>query len=279
MGKFIGVLLFLSSVVAAETDIRGAKDTELLERFPRSYIIQYEASEGFDYRLVLGGLEKINGVLAPEKEQRLNGRLTRITYRIPKPHTPNEAFSFMSRQLENSGFAELFHCQGRDCGSSNQWANNILNYSRLYGVEDSQQFSSFRLGNHYISLYSVRRGNKRVYLRVDVLESSELALMDALNQGVQKGLQGSDDELGTIVKFLGSHAEKRVWILTRDAAAGSKLKQLDRARETGESIKRRLIGLGAAENQIILHPLGGFCMVGRDDSDSSIQITVISEEN
>lgn len=274
MVKLIGLLFFVSSLVAAETDIRGSKDIGFLERFPRSYIVQYEESKGYDYRLVLGGLEKINGVLAPEKEQRLNGHLTRITYRIPKVHTPDEAFAYMATQLENAGFTPLFTCQGRECGSSNQWANQILNYSRLYGVDSTQQFLSSRLGNSFVSLYSVRRGNKRVYLRVDVMESSELVLADALNQGVQRSIEASDVELSAIVEYLKLHAEKRVWIITRDDASGSLLEQLQRAQENGESIKHKLVELGAPENRIQLHPLGGFVTVGGENATG---IMIISE--
>src|SRR5690606_16303470 len=65
-----------------------------------------------------------------------------------------------------------FFCEGRECGSSSLWANQVLDYSRLYGPEDNQLYLALRLDDQpqrFISLYAITRGNQQVYLHMDQL--------------------------------------------------------------------------------------------------------------
>ncbi|EAR61732.1 DUF4892 domain-containing protein [Neptuniibacter caesariensis] len=275
MLRLLIVLWTLSGQLYAASDIRGSADSNLLERFPRSFIVQYEEIKDHDYRLVLGGLEKINGVLAPEKQQLINGDLTRITYRIPDNHTPDEAFESFTRQLQALSAERLFHCVGRECGSSNQWANNILKYSRLYGVDKTQQFSASKLRNTYISLYSVRRGNKRVYLRLDLLESALMDLSEALISGVQTELLEQEAELSQISDFLKENVSKRIWIISHDNQEGGRQEQLDRSIEAAEAFRKRLIASGVSEERVLIHSLGGFSAAG---NESISGISVVTED-
>lgn len=274
MLRLLILLLALSGHTYAATDVRGAQDLDLIERFPRSYIVQYEQSEDYDYRLVLGGLEKINGVLAPEKQQLINGNLTRITYRIPDNHTPDEAFDYITGQLMGLGAEAQFLCAGRECGSSNQWANNILKYSRLYGVDSTQQFAAFKLANKYFSIYSVRRGNKRVYLRLDQLQSSKIELTDALEYGIQTEYSGYA-QLQLLAEYLKSHAGKRIWIISRNSDPGTKQEQLDRSLDAAQMVKQQLLESGVPEQQISVHALGSF---STDPRESNVGIFIVTED-
>lgn len=150
-------------------DLSGSRDADGIDRYPLSWIVEYQAFTVPDYRLALGKMKKKSGVIAPEKSRRLEGYLQRITYRIPDGHSPEEAFKFVAHQLQQQQAVVLFRCESRQCGSSHQWANQTFQVSRLYGVDRTQLYLAAELAEQFIALYAVKRGNKRVYLQLDVI--------------------------------------------------------------------------------------------------------------
>ncbi|WP_299177057.1 DUF4892 domain-containing protein [uncultured Neptuniibacter sp.] len=257
---WIVMIVLVAIRVHAASDISGAKDFPNLKRFPGSYIVQFKQEKGSDYRLILGGLQKIDGQLRPEKEQRLDGTLTRMTYRIPENHSAKESFRYLVEQLETQGADILFECFGRDCGSSNQWANNIFKYSRLYGVDSTQSYAVYKLGNQNIIIYAVRRGNKRVYLRLEVLEVEQIDLPTALGQGIAAEFKGQAEDFDQLVSFLAKNPDKVIWIVPQNGEPGTREEQLKRSAEQGRLIKQRLIEIGVTPELIRVYPLGGFVM-------------------
>lgn len=251
-------ITLLSGLTMAADDIRDSSDLNSLERFPRSHIVQYEHKKNEDYRLVLGVLEKINGVLVAEKEQRLAGLLTQITYRIPENHSAQDAFDHFQRQLLQQGATELFLCSGRDCGSSNQWANSVFRYFRLYGVDQTQSFASYQLNKTYFSLYSVQRGNKRVYLRIDALASQSEVPPTELPSRLGIEIQETDSDIQMIINYLGDTPSASIWLAAFDLAEGSKLEQLKRSENRLTEFKSNLIEAGVSASRINIHPVGSF---------------------
>ncbi|MGH1463122.1 MAG: DUF4892 domain-containing protein [Neptuniibacter sp.] len=253
------VTVLLPLELVAGSDINNSSDYNRLERFPASNIVQYKQSKNQDYRLILGGLAKINGVLRAEKEQRLSGRLTQITYRIPENHSSDEAFEYVNAQIRNQGGKELFRCSGRDCGSSNQWANNIFRYFRLYGVDSSQSFASFQLDDAYISVYAVKRGNKRVYLRLDILETEVIGAghPDTQKAGLSIELT-STVQVNSVVDYLNQNADSLIWIVSYDFNPGTKQEQLSRSVLSAEELKSKLAAAGVAPSKIFIHASGSF---------------------
>lgn len=172
MLKTLGYLLaglILAGSVRAEPDLAGSADYPLLKRFPLSWIEGFEQRETPEYRLTLSELKKVNNALVADRQQALSGKLTRITYRIPEPHRPEDAFDFFRRQIVDQSGEILFQCSGRDCGSSDLWANDLFGIARLYGLDRTQHYLAARLGGDYLALYAVQRGNRRVYLQLDVV--------------------------------------------------------------------------------------------------------------
>ncbi|WP_261844627.1 DUF4892 domain-containing protein [Aliamphritea ceti] len=165
----LGLMILVGGQAFADSDLRGSSDYSDLERYPLSWIVEYQSDVLPDYLLALGKMKKKSGVIAPEASQRLSGLLRQITYRIPEGHSADEAFNFMTAQLSVLGADELFRCKSRQCGNSHQWANQVFGVSRLYGVDRTQSYVAAKLGEDYIALYTVKRGNKRVYLQLDVL--------------------------------------------------------------------------------------------------------------
>lgn len=163
------IAAFLSSVVLAQSDVRGASDYPLLKRFPLSWIEGYQQRQTPEYLLMLSELKKVNNVVVADRRKPLEGELTRITYRIPEPHLPADAYNHFLQQIEAEGGEILYRCSGRDCGSSHYWANDFFGISQLYGLDRTQYYLAAKLGNDYLALYTVQRGNRRVYLQLDII--------------------------------------------------------------------------------------------------------------
>jgi len=258
-------VLMLPLPTLAAVDTSNSSDYPGVDRIPGSYIVQYKNTTT-SYRLVLGGLEKINGVLAPEKEQRLSGELFQITYRIPERYSAQEAFSLIGTQITAMGGDVLFNCVGRDCGSSNQWANNIFKYSRLYGVDSTQSFSSYQLGERFFSLYAVKRGNKRVYMRLEVLETPLSSTSKAASSTFKQLLSPNrllpltdfSSEFGEIIEYLNINQNRHLWIVGHDDKEGSIEQQIDRAVDAAAMLRVKLIENGIEAERVHIHSLGRF---------------------
>lgn len=156
-------------------DVTGARDFPGVARFPGATIVQYEAQPAGNYRLALGRLQRVNGRVTAGREERLQGDLTRITYQIPQGFSGAEVFAHYLNAISGQT-QELFRCQGRACGSSNFWANDVLGNRILYGPEQEQFYVALSSSNaagesdRYFVLYVITRGNRSVYAHLDVLE-------------------------------------------------------------------------------------------------------------
>ena len=271
----ISLIMFVYNLNAfAMGDVSGSRDHHQIKRFPQSYIVQYKHQNTSDYRLALGGLEKINGVLIAESEQRLAGELSRITYRIPDNHAPQEVFAFMKSQLIDKQAEILFECSGRACGSSNQWANNIFGYSRLYGVDSTQSYMVGRLDGRYFVVYTVQRGNKRVYARLDILQPAVKLSSEERSQFILPSGESGKEKL---VLFIQENPNKRVWLVAYNFSAPSRQAQLDRSKEALNELASFLLSKGVSPERFALHAVGSFVPNSQESEGNSI--IVYSEGN
>ena len=171
----------------------------------------YGTKQQQDYWLVLGAIQRISGAVKPEAEVRLSAKTTHWLWEIPVGHTSEESFEVMKKQL-NKKATTLFQCQGRGCGLSNDFANQIFNQSILYG-RDSDQFYWVGLTDEKRPsvwvVYTSARSAKRVYAYVEqvVLNKGEI---DKLDGFVQKGQAQTLFDQGYIVmNQLGDDARLR----------------------------------------------------------------------
>lgn len=235
---FLAVLLISS--VQAQTDRRGSSDDPSVERFPQSYIVNYRQSKIPEYRLILGGLQKVDGVVRPERELRVAGDLTRITYRIPDGHTSSEPFKYLRGQLTAKGAEVLFECQGRACGSSNYWANSIFRYSKLYGVDPTQHYLVAQLGQSYFVIYTVIRGNKRVYAHLEVLEGQQRDLTEALiGQGYAQ-VPPNGELPQSLFDYLEQNPQLKIWLVGFDRKDGDVDDIIERSEGQARQLKQVL---------------------------------------
>lgn len=148
----------------------------VIEPFPRSEVAQKRVERNVEHGVVIGSIRRINNQLRAEREVRTTGDLLRVSWLIPPGHDSSEALQHAKRQLLEREHAMLYFCEGRECGSSSIWANQVLGFSRLYGPEDGQAYVALRVDGEpqrFVSLYSITRGNRQVYLHIDQFTPSE----------------------------------------------------------------------------------------------------------
>lgn len=185
-----------SNASATPSDVPGSRDPGLIERYPRSWIVEFSAEQAVDYLLVLGRIKKTNHVVAPEKSHRVIADVTRTTYRVPDGHAPQQVFEWIEDQIGGQTRELLFQCHGRACGGSNEWANQIFGIAELYGPDREQSYLLARTRNgdkqKFLVAYVIQRGNRRVYAHIDevsvgaqaasIVHPNPVTLMSVLRQ-------------------------------------------------------------------------------------------------
>jgi len=101
-GAVLLTILTVGSVFAQ--DVGGSKDNPLISRFPGSSITRYDMKEFNEYVIPLGKMAK--GALT--KSQKLEGKVTQITYAAPKDRSVLEIFRNYESAIKNGGFVTLF---------------------------------------------------------------------------------------------------------------------------------------------------------------------------
>src|SRR5690554_2227425 len=164
--------LVTGALLAVAATGAGAAEGLAIEPFPRAEVARERVQQASEHRVVIGNIRRINNQVRAERELQVVGELIRVSWRIPAGHSAREALGYAVEQLQQHPHTTLFFCEGRECGSSSLWANQVLDYSRLYGPEDNQMYLALRLDDEpqrFISLYAITRGNQRVYLHMDQL--------------------------------------------------------------------------------------------------------------
>ena len=169
-------LLFCLSLVCAPllaAEPAGSQDLEVLPRLARSVIVDYRDTPAAERRYPQDSLRRISGQLVA-REVLVEGRLRALTYQLPEELGPREALQIARQHLQAQGAQLLFWCEGRDCGSSSLWANQIFGSAKLYGPEEQQSYLLLRLAgpqDSLLALYGIVRGNRRAYLHVEQLDA------------------------------------------------------------------------------------------------------------
>ncbi|WP_341705871.1 DUF4892 domain-containing protein [Halopseudomonas sp.] len=165
-------LLLGGFMLASGTAAQAAQalDQLVVSPFPHSRVTSEALSAQVDHPVVIGSVRRINNQLRAEREIRVNGELAQVTWEITDEYTPEDAFRHVLGQLVEQPHTLLYACDGRECGSSSLWANQVLHNSQLYGPEEGQRYLALRLDSEpqrFVSLYSITRGNRRSYLHIE----------------------------------------------------------------------------------------------------------------
>ncbi len=159
------ILLTVSSL-----DLRADLDhARLVEALP--------ANSEESIRLVLGSIENLSTGLVTERERIIEGRREVALYEAPPTLSHQSVFDDLL-EPRLASFATQFICEGRDCGSSADWANGIFGFRLLYGPEQYQHYwvglDSVR--GIWQTIYVGRRGNGKVYYLMMSIRSKKATL-------------------------------------------------------------------------------------------------------
>jgi len=149
----------------------------ILQPFPFAEIVEQSSQDIPEYRFVTGKVSSIGALVRTEEEQIISGKLIKKTYEIPRVHTTREVMQYYQAQLQRLNANKLFYCEARNCGRSNDWANGIFGERILFGPDRFQYYLASTFvsdGRQYASVvYTIRRGNQRVYAHVEQIELAE----------------------------------------------------------------------------------------------------------
>ena len=176
---FVMVLFIFSidPVIAIKGDAKGGEDHPLISRYAGSLIKKYYTSKFDEYTLLL---EKVKKAKQPGKHEKLEGKITIISYENPKERTTLEVYRNYEVELEEAGFEILFACKNEDCGGRN-FNHTVVDYDLMFGDNYAdQRYLAAKLtrpeGNVYVSLYVIKNitgggpTRNRVYTQLDVIE-------------------------------------------------------------------------------------------------------------
>lgn len=275
-----------------------------LQTYHNARILFESKTQTDEYLFALGSYKKVAGAWRLDRQQRLSGNLERFTLELPEGHSAKNGFDFYLDQLQNFNFRELFHCQSRDCGTSNSWANNHFKILQLYGLDQFQYYGAYEVTTaddkpFYISLYAVQRGNKRVYMQVDILHIDKLIELGIASspESIIKSIETSgyyvfpdlvaEDEKGkTSIQIKPAHIQALIDVLTQkpdwnialvghDYTPGALAQQQKEAQVYADQLKVALQAKGVAASRLTTYGLGSLAPAGRGDRSARVEVVRI----
>ncbi|WP_331347088.1 DUF4892 domain-containing protein [Cellvibrio sp. UBA7661] len=296
--------LIISSFVVALISFPLSAAELPLEHYPHARIMFQSVAANDDYVLALSSYKKIAGSWRVDRQQRLAGMLARYTLELPEGHGANKGFDFYLEQLYAFNVRELFHCKSRDCGTSNSWANNHFKILQLYGLDQYQQYGAYEVITadakpFYVSLYAVQRGNKRVYLQVDVLHtdkvievgiasSPESIIKSLLTNGYymfpdfivsnlksDKPVQVKPAHIQALVDVLALEPDWKVALVGHDYAPVSLAQQQKYSLVYADQLKAELLEQGVSADRISSYGFGSLAPAGRGDRSARVEIVKV----
>lgn len=296
------VLAVLVSSVQADTKVAVALPG--LEDFPNARVLFDQRQKEADYTLALGLFRRSGNQWVTERERRLRGTVIRKTLELESGYRPREGYEFYLEQLAPFKPRQLFNCTERDCGSSSRWANQHFNVIQLHGLDQYQRYGVYELTvdehtTYYVTLYAIQRGNRRVYVQVDLVKpvvreraaipSSPEALALHLREqgyflfpGFSVAGAGEDSDIGlapvhveSLVQLLKQEPEWRVALVGHDYAGNSLQDQQRYALRYARHLMKALTEKGIAPERLEVFGLGGLAPAGRGERSARIEVVLL----
>lgn len=164
----------------AAEDVDGAADPRGYPRYPGAWIVAYAPPTALrSYEFVTGRVDRSGRTVRVDDSMRLPARLVRATYRAPDGTRFDDVVAHYREGILGRGASVAFTCEARDCGRSTSWANSVFGVKELVAPDSSQFYLAATLGRELLSVYVVQRGNRRIYVHVDVAEAERAVGSDA----------------------------------------------------------------------------------------------------
>lgn len=282
LGFLIGCLVLLTHglVLPAQADIDGSKDSTLVSRYPGSRIIAYVTREYDEYLFPTGKVVDDQ----PTKSQRLEGKVTRITYQVAAGRSTLEVYRNFEAALKQAGFQTLFSCNSDpDCGygkvnqtvdtgdAIDYWNNSVAQRHLSAKLSRSE-------GDVYVSLQIANNPDGAPVAQLDIIEmkpmESGLVTVNAESLAGDIGRTGhasvygiyfdsgkadvkpeSEPALKEITKLLQQHSDWKLYVVGHTDNQGAFDMNMDLSRRRGDAVVKVLTeryGVAAAR----LHSAG-----------------------
>ncbi len=277
-----------------------------VQNYPNARVMYQSQAQVDEYILALSSYKKIAGNWRLDRQQRLKGNLARYTLELPERHSASNGFEFYLDQLQNFNFRELFHCKGRDCGTSNSWANNHFKLQQLYGLDQFQQYGAYEVTSvdnkpFFIALYAVQRGNKRVYVQLDVLHvdqrlelgvaSNSDSIINALDvngyyvfpdlvtddANGNTSIQIKPAHLNALIDALTQHPTLKIALVGHDYAAIPLAQQQQDSLAYANQLKAALQEKGVVPARITTYGMGSLAPAGRGDRSARVEVVKLND--
>ena len=273
------------------TFLPSARAAAILDAYPGAEVVGSNTDPKVTTRRIfLGSLKKINNVLEPESLEFVSGSRQSTTYYIPNERRVGKVMEFYKDQLSKSARI-LFECHGRDCGSSNYWANTVFQTPILYGPEQYQNYLVGRLIDQgdYVSIYIGQRGTRKIYVHIETTITSlkspiadDVAISAALTStgryviSLAEGDTNIDSIVESVAKSMNNNRGIRLTLVAHDHLQdGETIKQgQQRTLRLSESVRSALVSAGIAEDRLSAYGVGPLSPL--EDKDSSrLELLVI----
>lgn len=135
---------------------------------PGAVLLDSARVSSTDQLIPLGSIkEGRDGRAIPEHSERVSGDVYRAVYQLSSELGMAESKQLLDAawKAANAGGTPLFRCEGRECGQSNLWANDVFSESLLFGSDRTQfafVYASADLKTLTL-LYGSERANRRSY--------------------------------------------------------------------------------------------------------------------
>lgn len=300
--KVLGVALVTAflTVPASAADVPGSKDHPLVSRIPGSEILQYEEEEFGQLAVPLGAATG-KGEFADR--QMVEGRITRIGYRLPEDRAPLEAFRQYEQALDGADFQVLWRCarEKGDDGCGNWFSNNFNDLPGEKNIfhgetvrESEQQFLAARLrrpeGDVYVSVYAYPHylGGNYARVRVAEVQPMEAGLVTVDAEALKRDLDRvghvavygvtfdhdsdriraeSKPALDEMAKLLEASSDLRVFIVGHTDNTGALDYNLDLSRRRAQSVVAALVERGIAGERLDGRGVGPLAPVASNDTE------------
>ena len=162
----LGCLLVITSV---KTHANRWHD---LPDFAHYTVITNEQVSG-SWVLPLGKYQRAGGKWRLTEQQRQQGTVTKLTFRLPDDRNDGEWRLLLDEWVDRHSKVRRYSCQGRDCGTSHQWANTHFKIRELYGIEKEQAYWAFTTKSTtdqpqaHVAMYLAKRGNGQQWLQLE----------------------------------------------------------------------------------------------------------------
>ncbi|MCM8803968.1 MAG: DUF4892 domain-containing protein, partial [Candidatus Omnitrophica bacterium] len=194
--KLIKILIFiflLMGLAYSQEDVEGSKDHPIISRYPGSYIYHYDQKDFDEFEILLGPVKSSSDEdIKKAKKEKLEGKITKIQYQVPKNRSPFEVFKNYEEAVKKAGFDILYLARGSEISGIRRFLYSY--FWDVYATRDDENNFFYlsaknKTGNIVISICVLPRWDGPIAL-LGIVEMKEM----------EKGLIKAEDIYQSIMR-------------------------------------------------------------------------------